>query len=99
MVKENSLRVAAATRRLFLGNLREKPYQEGRRAGVFPEDCGLDGSGCTWAPTLFGKGDRSLHSVPDSDVGAGCTSGRDVRGRGGIACGGDAAGPVDSILP
>ena len=80
-------------------NLREKPYQEGRRAGVFPEDYGLDGSGCAWAPALFGREDRPLHSVPDSDVGAGCTSGRDVRGRGGIACGGDAAGPVDSILP
>lgn len=49
-------------------------------------------------PSL-GEVDRPLHSVPDSDVGADCTSGRDVRGRGGIACGGDAAGPVDSILP
>ena len=38
-------------------------------------------------------------TVPSTDVGADCTSGRDVRGRGGIACGGDAAGPVDSILP
>lgn len=49
-------------------------------------------------PSL-GEVDRPLHSIPDSDVGADCTSGRDVRARGEVAYGDDAAGPVDSILP